>query len=195
MRWFFLLALMLAFPGAVGAQLIRPAQVDTTQIMTTASPVAANVDMGGFKILDVLDPTDPQDAATKNYVDGAVAEITNSQTTETANTSTTSLTYVVVSGMTVTPAAGTYKVDFSASGNIDTAGALGNYALFVGGTIVAHTERDHSYPGTTTEVDRSLHTQAIVTPNGAEAVDVRYQTTDGTYTVHERSLILLRLGN
>ena len=44
-----------------------------TSSLTSLGVQAQNLDMGTHKIIDVVDPTNPQDAATKNYVDAAIA--------------------------------------------------------------------------------------------------------------------------
>lgn len=120
---------------------------------------------------------------------------TASVATATSGTSTTSTTDVVMSGMTITPAAGTYLAMFSASGNLVDYDDDGWYSIYVGGTQEAHSER-HMGNGFSTDmggnVDFSLHTIAKVTVNGSQAIDVRYrQAGGGTFAINQRSLTLL----
>ena len=135
--------------------------------------------------------TDGSNPATLTW---GVSNITNQAVTATADTSTTSSTYVVVNTMTITPASGTYLAMFSTSGGVGSNNATGHWAIHVGGTIVSHSERQLiTGGGPTSGMEDSMMTQAIVTPNGSQAVDVRYQTSTGTFTMHERSLTLIRL--
>ncbi len=123
------------------------------------------------------------------------ATITNSSITATTDTSTTSSSYTLINSMTTTPASGTYLVSFSSSGNSTNTGADANYALFNDGTIIQHTERNLNYGGGShaSGFDSALHTQAITTVNGSQAIEVKYKRSAGTFAVHERSLILLKL--
>ena len=120
--------------------------------------------------------------------------ITNSIQTATTDASTTSGTYVTVPSMTVTPAAGTYLVMFSSSGLVSRINTTTTYAIHLAGTIVQHSERNvRITAGNATESVFTLHTQSVTTANGSQAIDVRYLTSAGTFTMHERSLILVRL--
>jgi hypothetical protein len=73
-------------PDAVGTLEIIDANVTDTKLdkanisLTGFANPTADLSMGTFKLTDVVDPTDAQDAATKNYVD---TEITNSNQTNT----------------------------------------------------------------------------------------------------------------
>ncbi len=122
--------------------------------------------------------------------------ITNDSATQTAGVSTTSATYVVMTGMTLTPVAGTYYCSFSGSGVGSSAGANMQYAIHVAGTVVGHSERDVNFNGgaQTTDYRVVLHTQAVSALNGAQAIDVRYRTDAGTFSVFESSLTCIRLG-
>lgn len=113
-----------------------------------------------------------------------------SEQSATLNAATSSAAYVVIPGMTVTPAAGTYKATFSSSADHSNNGILANYAIHVNAAVVAHSERDFITAG---GANNAVHTQAIVTVTGVEAVDVRYKTAANTFTMHERSLILEKL--
>lgn len=120
--------------------------------------------------------------------------ITNSIQSSATDTSTTSTTYVVINSMTVTPAAGTYLATFSSSGNLSVTNMTANYAMHNNGTIVSHSERDiRTGGGQTTGMYSALHSQVIVTVTGSEAIDVRFLTPGGTFTIRERSLILIKL--
>ena len=120
--------------------------------------------------------------------------IANSIATATVDTSTTSATYVVMNSMTITPAAGTYLVLFSTSGDISGNNLTANYAIFNNGTIVQHSERNYaSAGGQTAGLMDALTTQSIETVAGGQAIDVRYQVSGGSITIHERSLILVKL--
>lgn len=120
--------------------------------------------------------------------------ITSSVQSATADTSTTSSTYVTMNAMTVTPAAGTYLVMFSGSGGVSANSSTGNYAIFNNGSIVQHSERNTvTGGGPTSGMEDAFYTQSVETVNGSQTIDVRYQTSSGTFTIHERSLILIQL--
>lgn len=121
--------------------------------------------------------------------------LTTSEITGTTATSTTSSSYVVINSMTTTPASGTYMVSFSASGDISNGNADADYAIHNDGSIVTHSLRHLGHDGGahTGGFKVTFYTQAIVTVNGSQAIDVRYKTSSGTFTVDERSMILLKV--
>jgi len=134
-------------------------------------------------------------ATTATWQNEDSATITNSIVSATTDTSTTSTTYTLMNSMTTTPASGTYLVSFSSSGNSSSGGADVNYAIYSGGTIIQHTERNVNYGGggPTSGYDVSLYTQAVTTVNGSQVIEVQYKTNAGTMSIHERSMILLKL--
>lgn len=112
------------------------------------------------------------------------------QVTATADDSTTSTTDVVVSGMTMTPGAGDYVVWFSSSVE-NSAGTDDQFvSLYLDGTQLAHTERqatvDSSIPGSPFPVATHAFLSGVT---AGQAIDVRWRTTGGTATMHERTLV------
>lgn len=103
----------------------------------------------------------------------------------TAATTTTSAQYVAVSGMSVSPAAGNYLVMFSATGSTSSASAQVYIAIYVGGVLVVGSER--LYRGATSATG-SLYTQAKVTVSSGQAIEVRYKTSSGTFTMNARNI-------
>lgn len=124
--------------------------------------------------------------------------IPNNQATATADATTTSATYVLLTGMTLTPAAGTYLVMFSTSVDHNTDNADVFVNIYVGGAIVAHTERQATPQNTAfgaATQSIGLATQTIATVNGSQAIEARWRTTAATATAHERTLTIVRLNN
>jgi hypothetical protein len=105
--------------------------------------------------------------------------------TSTAVTTTTSTSYVVMLGMTSTPSAGTYVVMFSSTLSVSSASAVVTYGVYVGGSLITHSER--SYRGATSAIS-AIYSQAKVTVNGSQAVEIRYKTSTGTVTVNARNM-------
>ena len=108
----------------------------------------------------------------------------------------TSTSYVVIPGMEMTPGGGDYLAWFTASVNGD--GALPGsifIALFVDGTIVAHTEREIHFDSSmeaTTFLFAATH--ALVQPTDGQVVDVRWFASSlTTMTVLQRTLNLIKL--
>ena len=104
----------------------------------------------------------------------------------------------VITGMTITPAAGTYLVMFSSSSEMDSDDE-GEVAIFVNNSQVGHSTREVRINGAgliAVVADGSFptHTQHIATVNGSQAIDVRAREITGTMTIGERSLILLKIG-
>lgn len=121
----------------------------------------------------------------------AATALTYLNVSATITTSTTAATYQVIDSMTTTPAAGTYIVTFSSSMGIDNKATSIDYAIFVAGVqeLISHRFLDSGVSGS-----RNVsHTHRIVTVNGAQTVDVRWQITSNTATCYERSMILLRV--
>lgn len=120
--------------------------------------------------------------------------IANYQATATADYAVNGA--AVITGMTLTPPAGTYFATFSSSVLLNSSGEGLDYGIYVGGSLQTHTQRSSAAAdsfGTPTD-DQALHTQGIFTVNGSQAIDVRVISETGTATIHQRSLILIRLG-
>jgi len=119
----------------------------------------------------------------------------STDTTSTVTTSTTSTTYTQIDSMTNTPAAGNYIVLFSSSGKGDATNQQIEYAIHVGGTEQVSSHRFLNYLITNALKDLRItfFTQARVTVNGSQAIDVQYRTNTGTITIYERSLIIIQV--
>jgi hypothetical protein len=117
----------------------------------------------------------------------------STQVTATADTTTTSITDVALSGMSITPGAGDYLIWFS--GSMEGSATSTQYAsIYVNGAQLSHSERrvftEASIPNTSFPVA----THAYVTGVGAgQAIDIRWRTTAGTATMHQRTLIVQRV--
>jgi len=113
--------------------------------------------------------------------------ISQTQVSSTSNFTTSSVTDVLVTGMTVTPGAGTYLVMFSAKATAAGGAKRGIISLYANGSQVTHTER------VVHDINREhISTQAIITVSAAQAIDVRGRG-DSSLSVDERSLIVMRV--
>lgn len=118
--------------------------------------------------------------------------------TATAAVSTTSATNTVITGMTITPSAGTYFVIYSGSmgtGSNDS----GELSIFVDGVQQTYTIRDTIIQaggllGAVASGEWSSTTTGIFTVTGTQAIDVRFRAVSGSLTANERSLTALRIG-
>lgn len=118
--------------------------------------------------------------------------IGSSSATATIDDTSTSATDVLIAGMTLTPAAGTYYVTFSSSVINSTNAATRLYvSLYAGGSKIEHSERNIGISG---GANVSVHTAAIVTVNGSQAIEAQWRAAAGTNTAHQRSLNIIRLG-
>jgi hypothetical protein len=108
------------------------------------------------------------------------------------NVSTTSPTPVLLSGMTITPAAGTYIVhaNFSATLSNNSTDVTGN--IFSGGTLVANTAYSLRRGGGQGDVTLTYVMSCEVTVNGSQAIEIHWQRSAGTATATGRSLTITR---
>lgn len=115
-----------------------------------------------------------------------------------ANITTTSATDVLLTGMTQTPVAGIYFVCFSTWLTHSTAAATATISIYVGGVLNTATIRTViPFPGgllTPATLDVLVATNAIVTVNGSQAIEIRWKTSAGTATAHNGSYDLIRIG-
>jgi hypothetical protein len=138
-------------------------------------------------------------ARTRTLTVQKVNSATISQVTATSDTTTTSTSDTALNSMTLTPGAGNYLLSFSTSisGTATFPGELESLSFYVGGTQVPASERSiydeesldfgSSFPITTT---------AYVTNVGAtSAIEVRWRTSAGTATAHQRTLIATKIVN
>ncbi len=95
--------------------------------------------------------------------------------------------------MTSTPAAGTYIVLFSSNGQLGSNAQTGLYGISISGSggVIASTERSYS-PRNNSQI-QVLSTQAIVTVDGSEDIEIYYRVTGSTFTVYDRSLVLIQV--
>ena len=118
-----------------------------------------------------------------------------SQATGTTTITTTSTSYVQMSGMSLTPGAGTYLVMFSTS-VLPPEDFNQLISLYVAGSQVIHTERQ-AQTAIAAHSDgpsgAGMSFQTIETLTGGQTLDVRWRVTGGTGTTYERTLTLVRI--
>jgi hypothetical protein len=91
----------LALGTAATGSSLRYARADHVHVMPTFSQIGtatADVSLGGFKITSLADPVNPQDAATKAYVDAARSGLDVKQSVRLASTASVSVTYAASGG-------------------------------------------------------------------------------------------------
>ena len=112
------------------------------------------------------------------------------EATSTVATTTTSLTDVLMAPMTITPPAGEYLVIASCDLEHDTNGATIWISIYVGGVQVAHSERLIKNPRWNNASWEGF-TQAIVTANGSQAIELRWRVSGGTGTANNRAITVM----
>lgn len=120
-----------------------------------------------------------------------------------SSVTTSSSSPTLVGGMTIKPAAGTYVAQFN--GGIYTAGAsaIGEFGIYVNGTLVAETRRDIScnlqlLGGLVTvslnAIGVGTYTGSEIVLDGTQTVEVKFRSTNGgTIGFVERVLTLLKV--
>ena len=126
--------------------------------------------------------------------------ITYVEAVATSDTTTTSATDSLLNSMTITPLAGVYQVWFSTSGTNSSNGGITYYSVYVGGTQVASSERRVTsliagivIGNAPNEV--AVATQALVSVNGSQAIEIRWRRSAGTSTTHQRTLTVIKLAS
>jgi hypothetical protein len=124
------------------------------------------------------------------------------QAGQTTNTTTTSATFNLMSGMSITPPAGTYLVHFSTSLQSNSSDALVRVAIYSGGTqqpvsirnCQPRVDATGGFGGNSSlDVRTSISTQCEVTVNGSQAIECRWSTSGGTATANQRTLNIIRI--
>jgi hypothetical protein len=115
------------------------------------------------------------------------------QVSATADTTTTSTSDVLIDSMTITPGAGDYHIWFS--GSVECNATSYQYvSLYVNGVQEAHTERQIRTEGSIPDNPFVVATHARVTGvTAGQAIEVRWRTTAGTATIHERTLAVTKI--
>lgn len=113
------------------------------------------------------------------------------QATATAATATTSATDTPVSGMVITPGAGTYLAWFSSTVSHSNGNTDGYVSLYAAGAQIAHSER--RFRRGNADVFYPAETHALITVAAGQPIDVRWRTAAGTITAENRSLLLLKI--
>lgn len=107
----------------------------------------------------------------------------------TGDITTTSTTDVLATGMTTTPAAGTYLVIFSGSVENSNNDAGSTLSIYRGGTVVTASVRTSVTKSNNSDI---FSTNAVVTVNGSQAIEGKWRVGSNTGTMHTRSLMILQ---
>jgi len=132
------------------------------------------------------------------YIGVSTPPIQSTQITSTSNATTTSTSDVLMTGMTVTPIAGTYLVLFSAVVQQNDAGNSATVSIYSAGVQDPASVRDFAPfdGGTLSAVNASCvcAIQGVYTVNGSQVIQVEWHVSAGTGTVFQRNLILIKIG-
>ena len=135
-------------------------------------------------------------AANYGYI--STPPIQTSNATATSSATTTSGTDAVMTGMTLTPIAGTYLAIFTGVIEQNSAGNSITISFYVGGVQDATSVMDAApfAGGTLTSGSSSVPfvTHGVYTVNGSQAIAIEWHVSGGTGTVFQRKLSLLKIG-
>lgn len=108
--------------------------------------------------------------------------------------STTSINDTLVTGFSVTPQAGTYGVWYSGDVTINSNNNIGETVLYKNGSVISDSRR--SAQGASSNFRSQSSGLTIISFNGSEACDLRIKisTNGNTFTINQRSMLLIRLG-
>ncbi|MBX9637689.1 MAG: hypothetical protein K2Q45_09090 [Nitrosomonas sp.] len=128
---------------------------------------------------------------------GTIFSLSVNSTTSTSTT--TSASFVSMTSMSITPAAGTYFVTFNGICSADnTNGVISQYALYSDSTQIASTVRDFGNGSCTcggNDLRNVCATLGVITVGGSNAINVRFKAaTSGTFSFYQRSLVILKIG-
>lgn len=104
---------------------------------------------------------------------------------------TSSATDVAITGLSETPAAGTYLVMSCIDGTFDTNNRVSTISLYIGSTQVTSSERSTSHFDQTRQMPNG--TQGILTVNGSQEITTRVRVSGGQLTSANKSMILVRV--
>lgn len=126
-----------------------------------------------------------------------VSGITHSEVSATASITAGTGADTLMTGMTLTPVAGTYLAVFSCDIDCATTGAVTSVSIYVGGTQKADSLRKVApFDGgalSATSARCGVSTNGYVTVNGSQAIEIRWSASTGTNTAAARTLNLLRV--
>lgn len=105
---------------------------------------------------------------------------------------TTSITDVLITGFQFTPQAGTYACFLNAASHLTTTPKAHWWSFYRGGTKMADSERTQDTAHSNQNMVDTTMTVAYF--DGAQTLDVRVRTSNGTLTIKSRTMLLIRLG-
>jgi hypothetical protein len=111
--------------------------------------------------------------------------------TGTSTITTSSLTDVLMTGMSITPVAGNYMVFFSGDIRNSNLGRTMVMSIYSGGSIQTASESINYNPSASSIY--TFKSQALITVNGAQAIEGRWRTSANTATNTRRTLSIIRV--
>lgn len=156
----------------------------------TTTPVASSVPFDNST--DGFTATDVQAA-----IEEAGHKLTVIQLSDSTLNTTTLATFSAMTGMSTTPAAGTYLVTFNTSVSSPTAGAIASFAIYVGGTqdagSVSRAAPLDGGVGATPPAIGNVTCIGTAVVNGSQAIAAQWASSSGTMTITVKRMTLLRI--
>jgi hypothetical protein len=136
-------------------------------------------------------------SAQGGYVSIISQGLYNVEETFTSAITTTSTTDVVMTGMTITPPAGTYFVSFVTWVTNTTGNSQATVSIYSGGVQKASSVvKGAPFTGAVGGANDGmpLATHGIVTVNGSQAIAIEWHTASGTLSAANGTLDILKIG-
>jgi hypothetical protein len=169
--------------------------LNTSGIQRMSINAAGGITIPDLSLIGIVN-TDATGLLSTSNLSGAVTStgtstlITNTFLSSTISTDTSSTTYVLLPGMSTTPAAGTYMLWFSSIITSSNNNRLISTAVYKAGVIIADSIRSISCNSNFYD---TITTQTKFTCTGTDLISVYWNISNNTATATERSIMLLRV--